>query len=90
MCCLKFENAYYQETFKEMPKVGFPASTPDGEGVVIANNLLRRESTVRITGEDGGTEIKTYPLEKINAKVKQDENEINDAVTEDAKNGDKD
>ena len=78
MCCLKYENDYYQKTYSEMPKVGSTARTPAGEGVVTANDLLRREVTVKITTEDGGVEIKTYPLEKIFAKVKQNEKEISD------------
>ena len=78
MCCLKYENDYYQKTYSEMPKVGSTARTPAGEGVVTANDLLRREVTVKITTEDGGVEVKTYPLEKIYAKVKQNEKEISD------------
>ena len=34
MCCLKYENDYYVETLKEMPKVGATVFTNDGEGVV--------------------------------------------------------
>lgn len=78
MCCLKYENDYYQKTYSEMPKVGSTARTPAGEGVVTSNDLLRREVTVKITTEDGGVEVKTYPLEKIYAKVKQNEKEITD------------
>ena len=78
MCCLKYENEYYQKTYSEMPKVGSNAKTPDGEGVVTANDILRREVTVRLTTEDGGVEVKTYPLAKIFAKVKQNEKEISD------------
>lgn len=76
MCCLKFENEYYQKAYSEMPKVGSNARTPDGVGVVTANDILRREVTVKITTEDGGMEIKTFPLDKIIAKVKQNEKDI--------------
>lgn len=78
MCCLKYENAYYQEAFGKMPKVNTTAVTPDGEGVVVSNNLLKRESNIRITLKDGSQEVRTYKLEDINAKVKQDEKEITD------------
>ena len=78
MCCLKYENDYYQKAYSEMPKVGSFAKTPDGEGQVTANDILRRMVTVRITTEDGGVEVKTYPLEKIYAKVKQNEKELPD------------
>ncbi len=78
MCCLKYENDYYQKTYSEMPKVGSMARTPDGEGQVTANDILRREVTVKITTADGGIEVKTYPLDRIIAKVKQNEKEIPD------------
>lgn len=76
MCCLKYENSYYQDMYKKMPKVNTSATTPDGEGVVLNNDILRREVTVRLTSLDGDVEIKKYPLESINAKVKQSEDEI--------------
>lgn len=78
MCCLKYENDYYQEVFGKMPKVGSTATTPDGEGQVVANNLLKRECTVRVTLKDGSQDVKTYNLEDINAKFKQNENDIPD------------
>ena len=83
MCCLKYENEYYQEVFGKMPKVGSTANTPDGEGQVISNNLLKQECTVRVTLKDGSQDVKTYKLEDISAKVKQNENEITDS-TDDA------
>ena len=78
MCCLKYENAYYQEAFNKMPKVNSTAITPDGEGVVVSNNLLKRESNIRVTLKDGSSEVRTYKLEDINAKVKQNESELTD------------
>ncbi|NLL56068.1 MAG: stage 0 sporulation family protein [Clostridiales bacterium] len=78
MCCLKFENSYYQDMYKKMPKVNSVATTPDGEGVVINNDILRREVTLRFTMPDGEVEIKKYPLESINAKVKQSAEEISE------------
>lgn len=76
MCCLKYENPYYQETYKKMPKINSVAKTPDGSGIVLSNDLLRREVTVRLETSDGNIEINKYPLEKINATVKQSEDEI--------------
>lgn len=76
MCCLKYENAYYQDIFKKMPKINSQANTPDGTGYVISNDMLRQEVKVRITTDDGSTEIRVYPLDKINSKYKQSEEEI--------------
>lgn len=86
MCCLKYENAYYQEMYKKMPKVNSPAVTPDGNGTVLSNDMLRQEVKVRINLPDGSQDIRTYPLDKINAKYKQNETEITDDVPPD--NGD--
>lgn len=67
MCCLAYENKGYMEAIREMPKVGAQVSTKDGKGVVVYNNLLKKEVDVKyVKGED--TEIKTYPLEQVNFK----------------------
>ncbi len=78
MCCLKFENDYYQEMYSKMPKLNSTARTPNGDGTVIANDILRQEVTVRFTQSDGGVEVKTFPLNKIIARQKQSEKEIPD------------
>jgi hypothetical protein len=59
-----------------MPKVNTSATTPDGEGIVLNNDILRREVTVRFTTPEGDIEVQKYPLESINAKVKQNAEEI--------------
>jgi Uncharacterized homolog of PSP1 len=71
MCCLKFENDYYSEMFKKMPKVGSRAKTPDGEGVVEANDIIRQQVRVKVMRPDGDMEVKTYELSDIVAKVHQ-------------------
>lgn len=76
MCCLKFENGYYQEMYKKMPKLNTTATTPDGEGIVLNNDILRREVTLMFSLPDGGQEVRKYPLDSINAKVKQNDDEI--------------
>ena len=69
MCCLRYENDYYQETYKLMPKVNSMIDTPDGDGQVVGTDMLKREVKVRITDREGGVEIKTFPLEKLNVKA---------------------
>ncbi len=65
MCCIAYENPTYQEALKVMPKVGLQVGTKDGKGVVVFNDLLKREVDVKfVKGED--SEIKTYALEDIN------------------------
>lgn len=79
MCCLKYENPYYQETFKRMPKVNSAVVTPDGKGLVAGHDLLAQEVKVKFLSEDGTQEIKSYPLEKIvGGKTPQPEEEPDD------------
>lgn len=84
MCCLKFENDYYNEMYKKLPKVGTRAKTPDGEGTVESNNILKQQVTVKIMAKDGSFERKTYDLNEITAKVHQssadEENENDDEL----------
>lgn len=83
MCCLKYENPYYQEVFKKMPKINSVASTPDGKGTVLSHDMLRQEVKVRITDEDGNQEIKSYPLAKINSACTQSADDLTDDIPED-------
>ncbi|MCQ2602934.1 MAG: stage 0 sporulation family protein, partial [Clostridia bacterium] len=53
MCCLKYENEYYSEVFKLMPKVGSKVQTPDGEGVVEQNDLIKQTVKVRVLLKTG-------------------------------------
>lgn len=80
MCCLKYENAYYQDVYKKMPKMNSVATTPDGKGTVVGNDMLRQEVKVRITDEDGNQDIRTYPLEKINPSCRQSSDDITDDI----------
>ena len=71
MCCLKFENDYYAEMYKKMPKVGSRAKTPDGEGVVESNDILKQQVKVKIMDKDGSFDVKTYDLKDVSARVHQ-------------------
>ena len=61
MCCLKYENEYYAETAKIMPKVKSKVVTPDGEGVVDSLDMLRKEVNVKFVSEDS-VSFKRFPL----------------------------
>lgn len=74
MCCLAFENDHYAETAKLMPKVGAEVTTPDGKGVDIGNDMLKRIVKVKITKGDD-TVIKDFPLNEIKFKDKMDVDE---------------
>jgi len=53
MCCLKYEQDTYREAATKMPKEGSTVVTPDGEGRVMSNDLLRQRSRVKIMKDDG-------------------------------------
>lgn len=68
MCCLEYENDYYSEVYKKMPKLGGTVGTPDGEGTVIGNDMLKMVSKVKITKADGSEVYKEFPVDKLNFK----------------------
>ena len=71
MCCLRYENDYYQETFKKMPKINSTVTTPEGEGTATAHNMLKQTVRVRLNKGDGSTEIKDFPLEELRFRKAQ-------------------
>ncbi len=40
MCCLKYEQEAYEDLIRITPRVGAVVKTPEGNGIVIENNLL--------------------------------------------------
>lgn len=51
MCCLKYEQAAYEDLVKSAPKVSASVLTPYGQGTVMDLNLLRQ--TVKVRVEEG-------------------------------------
>ena len=64
LCCFKYEDEYYAEMQKKMPKENALVTTPDGKGVVTNRDFLKDLVTVTFTKDDS-TEIKTYDLKDI-------------------------
>ena len=65
MCCLGYENEVYVEALKVMPKVNSMVITPDGEGQVVYNDLLKKIVQVKFKVGEDNFELKEYPLEQI-------------------------
>ena len=63
MCCLKYEQAAYEDLLKTTPKVGAYVTCPDGKGYVDEVNLLT--SVIKIKLEKDNATIVTYKKEKI-------------------------
>ena len=85
MCCLSYENDYYVEAGKKMPKVGSEVGTPDGKAVVVSLNMLKMEVKVKIDDKNGGLIFKDFPVEDIRFKKSHqpDKEEKNDKDDED-------
>ncbi|WP_306489996.1 PSP1 domain-containing protein [Anaerococcus octavius] len=62
MCCLAYEEDNYLQVKKTIPKYGQSVVTEDGEGVVIANNMVRECCKVRIHKNDDETIEKHYKV----------------------------
>ena len=76
MCCLKYENAYYSEVYKQMPKVGSKVRTADGEGTVESNDLIKQTARVKVMLKDGSFDVKTYHLEDMTIGERQTTEDI--------------
>ena len=66
MCCLRYEQAAYEELVKNVPKNGAFVETPDGYGNVTQVNVLRQTVRVKLDGlmEDA---IKGYEADEVAA-----------------------
>lgn len=70
MCCLAFEDPVYKELSKELPEVGKTIKTPEGEGVVSYNDILKQRVTVKIPQGDSGFKIKEFELSELKGEKK--------------------
>lgn len=82
MCCLKYENDYYAQTYKLMPKVGSKVNTPDGEGTVESNDLLKQTARVKVMLKDGSFDIKTYSIDDMHIGERQSTAELDNIPDE--------
>ena len=75
MCCLEYENDYYAEAYKKMPRIGSQVGTPEGKGMVIGLNMLKFLVKVKIDKGNGELLFKEYPLEEIKFSKKGNDEE---------------
>ncbi len=86
MCCLEYENDYYAEVYGKMPKVGGTVNTPEGQGTVVSNDMLKLISKVKISKGDGSEVYKDFPVDRLEFKKnKQSNDKDDDNVSEDMK-----
>ncbi len=83
MCCLKYEQDYYESTRKKMPRIGKEVVTPEGNGTVFALNIVKETVSVRFDKGDD-SEIKDFPMEQVSSPdfSKTRENRTNNTESE--------
>ncbi|HCD3336030.1 TPA: stage 0 sporulation family protein [Staphylococcus aureus] len=65
MCCLKYENDYYEEVRAQLPDIGEAIETPDGNGKVVALNILDISMQVKLEGHEHPLEYKLEEIETM-------------------------
>ena len=74
MCCLKNEQAAYEDIIHKTPSVGSLVKTPDGKGTVTAVSLLKELVSVTIEG-DGEKFVREYRADDVTILKKASKNE---------------
>ncbi len=87
MCCLAYENEYYESVYKKVPKVGGTVETPEGKGVVVSNDMLKMICKVKISKADGSEVYKDFPVDRLQFKKPKPQEEEKDE--DDLENADK-
>jgi cell fate regulator YaaT (PSP1 superfamily) len=64
MCCLNYEQEAYEDIRKRLPKVGSIVKTPDGEGEVVSNSVIKEIVKVKIKINEDEI-IKDYKLKNV-------------------------
>lgn len=82
MCCLEYENDYYAEACKKVPKVGGTVKTPEGEGVVVSNDMLKMVSKIKIANGDGSEVYKDFPVDRLEFKRSKPDKDDDDDLNE--------
>ena len=80
MCCLKYEQDYYEATLKKLPKVGKDIMTPDGAGVVTEINPIREKVKVRIHTADDTFDLREYAMDDVRRMGPDDAAAIRETV----------
>ena len=68
MCCLSYENDYYASAYKKMPKIGGQVKTPEGDGIVVSNDMLKMVCKVKISKGENNDVYKDFPVDRLRFK----------------------
>ncbi len=67
MCCLSYEDEYYADACKKVPKIGATVSSPEGRGTVITTDMLKMKARIKIE-KDGAVFYRDYPVSELGFK----------------------
>jgi cell fate regulator YaaT (PSP1 superfamily) len=73
MCCLGYEDEQYSQVLAKMPKLNSKVKTPDGVGVVVFNNVLKEQVSVKFIKDDGSFTTNDYALTEIKFGKEEDD-----------------
>jgi cell fate regulator YaaT (PSP1 superfamily) len=65
MCCLKYEQEFYEEARGKMPKVGKEVITPEGKATVLETNILKQKVKVKMITEDDTVDLKEFSVADV-------------------------
>ena len=69
LCCLAYENDFYAEVKKRLPRNGSRIQTPEGEGQVVSQNVLQESVDVRLQDDV----VLTVTLEELESFARNPE-----------------
>ncbi len=65
MCCLNYEQSYYEQMRRQMPRMGAAVKTAQGHGIVMENNYLTGLVKVKVERDDGAIEVVDVSYESV-------------------------
>ena len=84
MCCLRFENDFYAETLKKLPKVNSMVRTQDGMAKVISTDVLRERIMAQVQIDDSIVEkyyaIGEYEMKGAPVETQEDKDDDSDEL----------
>ena len=75
MCCLNYEEEYYEVIQKKLPGIGSEVTTPDGKGTVFETNPLTQKVKVKILLKDNTVDLHEYDLSQVVVVKQKPQNE---------------
>lgn len=82
LCCIAYENDFYVNCKKSLPKIGETVSTPEGKGKLVSIDCIKETVTV----EFGEKELKSFPANVLQTKKEHQQKSNNNTDMTNIKN----